>query len=63
MSAWDEGDERIRPLAKIVESPLPNPPLHKGREQNFKFPLYKAGVFHSLKDSDLQAFQAKKSGN
>ncbi|MEH1860647.1 MAG: hypothetical protein V7L21_22210 [Nostoc sp.] len=28
----------LRPLAKILESPLPNPPLVKGRGQNFKFP-------------------------
>ncbi|MEH2314042.1 MAG: histidinol-phosphate transaminase [Nostoc sp.] len=28
-----------RPLAKILESPLPNPPLYKGRAQDFKFPL------------------------
>ncbi|WP_375494482.1 hypothetical protein [uncultured Nostoc sp.] len=26
-------------------------------------PLYKAGLFHPLKGADLQAFQAKKSGD
>ncbi len=30
----------IRPLAKILELPLPNPPLVKGRGQDFKFPPF-----------------------
>jgi hypothetical protein len=39
-----------RPLAKILESSLPNPPLIKGRKQDLKFPLFISyGVDTSLK--------------
>jgi hypothetical protein len=42
--------------------PHPNPPLIKGREPDFLVsPLYKAGLFHSLKLVKLQVLRGEKS--